>query len=93
MGIFGLLRGHSRLTALIDQTIQIAEPNILTLEAQFQQHIEAGNPRRTAARRHDLDIGKGFPRKTQRIGCGRAHDNRRSMLVVMENGNIHSLTA
>ena len=93
MGIGGLLVSHLVGAALINQPRKITEPNILALDAQFQQHVETGNPSRPAAGRDDLDIGESFARDMQRIGGRRPHDNGRAMLIVMEHRDLHPLTA
>jgi hypothetical protein len=46
----------SRLAALVDQPVQIAQPDVLALHPQLQQHVEAGDARRAAAGGDDLDV-------------------------------------
>ena len=93
LGIGGLLVGHLIGAALIDQPRKITEPNILALNAQFQQHVQTGNPRRPTAGRDDLDVREFLARDMQRIGRRRPHHNCRAMLIVMEHRDLHPLTA
>jgi hypothetical protein len=48
--------GHVLLAALVDQPVDIAEPDVLAPHAELQQHVEAGDPRRAAAGGDDLDV-------------------------------------
>jgi hypothetical protein len=41
--------------------VQVAEPDVLALDAQLQQHVEAGDPRRAAAGGDDLDVLERLP--------------------------------
>ena len=93
MGIFRLLWCHVLFAALIDQPFDIAEPDIFPFHAQLQQHVQAGNARRTTAGRDDLDILELFARDTQRIRGGRADDDGGAVLVVVKDGDIHPLAA
>ena len=89
----GLLRRHFLLATLVDQTGDIAKPDVLALHAQFHQHVQAGNTGRAAAGGHHLDVPEFLAGHAQRIGGRRPDHNRRAVLVVMENRNPHALAA
>ena len=72
---------------------QIAEPDILAPHAQFQQHVQAGDARRPAARRDDLDLVEPLACHMQRIGGCCPHDDGRAMLVIVKDRNVHPLAA
>ena len=91
--VFGLLRRHLGLAAMMNQARQIAQPDILAPHAQLQQHVQAGDARRPAASGDDLDPVKPFARDMQRIGGRRPHDDGRAMLVIVEHRNVHPLAA
>jgi hypothetical protein len=91
--IFRLLRRHLRLAALVDQPREVAEPDVFPPHAQFQEHVEACDPRRPAAGGDDLDVLEPLARDPQRIGRRRAHDDGRPVLVVVEDGDVHPLPA
>ena len=88
-----LLRVHILGPAFIDQPMKIAEPHIFAFHAQLQQHVQAGDARRAAAGRDDLDVFKCLADHTQRIGGGGPHDNGGAVLVVVEDGDVHLLAA
>jgi hypothetical protein len=54
--IFRLLRGHLRLAPVVDQPLQIAQPDVFAPHTQLQEHVEARDPRRAATGGDDLDI-------------------------------------
>ena len=87
------MRVHIHLAAFIDQTVYIAEPDVLALDAQFEQHVQAGNPRSAAAGADNADILEPLACHEQRIGRGGPDNNGCTVLVVMENRNIHPLAA
>jgi hypothetical protein len=88
-----LLRVMSSVAALVDQAVNIAEPDVLALYAEFQQHVEAGDPRRAAAGGDDLDVLESLARDPQRVGRRRPHDDGGAVLVVVEDGDVHPLAA
>jgi hypothetical protein len=62
-------------------------------DAQLQQHVEAGDPRRPAAGGDDLDPVEPLARHMQRIGGRSADDDGGAVLVVVEDGDVHALAA
>ncbi len=78
---------------MIDQSGQIAEPDIFAPHAQFQQHVQAGDSRRTPAGGHHLDVGEPLARDGQRVRRSGTDDDGRAVLVVMEDRNFHTASA
>jgi len=87
------LRGHLGGAALVDQPVQITQPDILAPDTQFYQHFQTGNPGRPAAGRHHLDLVERLARHMQRIGRRRADNDGGAVLVVVENRDVHPLAA
>ena len=75
------------------QAMQVQKPDVFTPDAQFQQHVEAGDASRAAAGRDDLDVGKAFAGDMHRIRGGRADDDGCAVLVVVKDRDIHTLAA
>ena len=73
--------------------MHIAQPHIFTAQTQFQQHIQAGNPRSTAACGHNLNIFNLFARNQQGVFRSRPHNNRGSVLIIVEHWDVHAFTA
>ena len=84
---------HVDLAARVDKAVDVAQPHVLAPDAQLQQHVEAGDPRRAAAGRDDLDVLKPLARDQKRVGRGRAHHDGGAVLVVVEDGDVHRLAA
>ena len=75
------------------QPLQVAEPDVLALHAQLEEHVQAGDSCRPAAGRHHLDVLERLFRHVKRVGSGRAHDDGGAMLVVVKHGDVHSFVA
>jgi ABC-type nitrate/sulfonate/bicarbonate transport system substrate-binding protein len=55
------------------------------------QQIEAGDRRRPRSGAHQLDFGDVLVHHPQAIQYGGAGDDRRAVLVVVEDRNLHAL--
>ena len=73
--------------------MNIAEPDVFAFDAQFQQHVEAGDTRRATAGRDDLDVLKGFLRDEDRVLGGRADNDGGAVLIIVEHRDVHAFAA
>ena len=87
------LRGHLRGAAGVDEAFQVAQPDILTPDAQFHQHLKAGDASGAPTGGDDLDIGKALARNDHRVGRSGPHNNRGAVLVVVKDRDLHPLAA
>ena len=69
----------------------IGQDDVLTLEPERQQLIETGDARSSPAGRHQLDVLDLFAHQGETIGDRGGDDNRRAMLIIVEDGNIKTL--
>ena len=87
----GLVRIHQFGAAFVDNTFNVGDENVFPLEADLQQQVEAGERCSTRPRAHKLYLGDIFANNLQAVeNAGRDH-NRRTMLVVVEHGNVEQL--
>jgi len=93
LGIGGFLRVHICGAPFVNDAMNIAQPYIFTAQTQFQQHIQACNPRSPAAGGHNLDIFNLFVRNQQGVFRSRPHNNRGSVLIIVKHRDIHAFTA
>ena len=80
---------HQRIAAFIDDAIDIADPDVLAVSAELHQQVQAGEGRCAGAGSDDLDLGELFAGKFHAVEDSRRHDDRRAMLVVMEDRDVH----
>ena len=73
--------------------MNIAQPDVLAFDTEFQQHVQASNARRAATCGYDLDVLEFLARYKKRVLHGGTNDNRRAVLVVVENRYVHPLAA
>ncbi|MND85472.1 hypothetical protein D3C80_773990 [compost metagenome] len=67
------------------------DPDVLLLRAERYEEIEAGKRCRAGARRDDLDVGDRLAGQLQAIQDRGCNDDRGTVLVVMEDRDIHLL--
>src|SRR5690606_22411658 len=79
--------------AVVDQPVDVAKPDVLAPDPQFQQHVQAGDARRAAAGGHHLDLVKAAAGHAQRVGRGRTHHDGSAVLVVVEHRDVHRFAA
>ena len=63
---------------------------MFAFDTHGHQQIQTGQGSRTSARCHHFDVSEFFARQLHGIHHRGRHDNRRPMLVIMENGNAHA---
>ena len=82
---------HAFGSAFIDDALGVAEGEILGTEADGAQKLEAGNAGRAGAVANELGCRDFAAGQLQRVDQPGGGDDRRAVLVVMENGNIEKL--
>ena len=87
------MRVHVFGPAFKHEAVDIAKPDVLALDAQFQQHVQAGDPRRAATGRDDLDAVECLASNMQRVGGRGADNDGGAVLVVVENRDVHPFAA
>jgi len=73
----------------VDDAFQVRHPDVLALRAELDQQVEAGQRRRARARHHDLDVADLLAGQVEAIEDRRRDDDRRAVLVVMEDRDVH----
>ena len=76
-----------------DQPLAVGQPDVFALDAHLDQDVQAGDTRRPATRRDDLDFVEFLASQDHRVAGRRADHNRRPVLVVVKDRNIHALAA
>ncbi|VGP32250.1 hypothetical protein SB00610_01831 [Klebsiella quasipneumoniae subsp. similipneumoniae] len=89
IGRFGFR--HVGLTILIDNAFRIADHDVVLLHPQRHQQVHAGNCRRPGAGDHHPHVGQILLNDAQAVEDRRGADDRRAVLIVVENRNIHPL--
>ena len=79
---------HTGLTALIDNPAGIANNHIFRRHAHRLDQLHAGNRGRTGAVHHHPRFGNLSARDVQSIDQAGSSNNRRTMLIVVENRDI-----
>ena len=82
---------HLLDAALVGDAETVGDPDVLDLGAERDEEVEAGECGSTRARCDDLDVRQGFSCKLQPVQDGCGDDDRRAVLVVMEDGYAHLL--
>ena len=75
----------------IHDAFGIAQDGIAVRQAHGFEEFEAGDAGRARAVHHHLDVCHLAARQMQRIDHAGGRDDRRAVLVVMEDGNVHQL--
>ncbi len=65
------------------------DPDIFALGAHLYQQVEAGESCCTGTGCDDLDVRQGLAGELQRIGDGCGNDDCRSVLIVVEDRDVH----
>src|SRR6185369_5991362 len=92
LGVAGLDLVHFLDAAFIDQALDVGNPDVARRGAEHDQQVEAGQGGGTGPGGHDLDRGQVLADQVQAIEDGGTDDDRRAVLVIVEDGNLHPLT-
>ena len=79
---------HQLLAALVDDALDVGDEDVLALDADGDEQIEAGQRRRARARAGQLDLADVLADDAQRIQNARRDDDRGAVLVVVEDGDV-----
>ncbi|MPL75487.1 hypothetical protein SDC9_21311 [bioreactor metagenome] len=88
-----LLRVHVLGAAFVDEAVDVAQPDVLALHAELQQHVQAGDAGGAAAGRDDLDLVEFLARDPQCVRHRGADHDRGAVLVIVEHRDVHPLAA
>ncbi|OIQ72267.1 hypothetical protein GALL_461090 [mine drainage metagenome] len=69
---------------------QVADPDVVPRHPQVFEQTQAGQRRRSRPRTHQLDLGDVLADDLQAVEDGRADNDGRAMLVVVEYRNLHA---
>src|SRR5690606_32268609 len=76
----------------VDHATTVEGGDVLGLQAQRHQHVEAGDAGRAGAGGGELHVGDVLAGDLQRVDHGRANDDRGAVLVVVEHRDLQPLT-
>ena len=82
---------HQRRPALVDDALDIGDPDVLAPGAERDQEVQAGDRRGAGARRHDLDLLDALAGEMKPVVDGGTDDDRGAVLIVMEHRDLHAL--
>jgi hypothetical protein len=82
---------HQFDAALMDQALDVGHPDVLDRRPEQHQQIDAGERRGAGARGDDLDGPDVLADQVQSVEYRRADDDRRAVLVVVEDRDPHPL--
>src|SRR5208337_2208158 len=94
LGVMGesfLVRIHSSGAAFVDHTLGIAEDDVFALDAQADIVLGAGDARRPGAIDDQTNLVDGLAHNFQRIQQRGSRDDGGTMLVIMEDWDLHRL--
>ena len=82
---------HLLGAAFINDAHAVRDENVLAPHPQAHQEIEAGERRSPSPAAGKPYLADVFPDDLQPVQDGRRHDNRGAMLIVVHDGDFHSL--
>ena len=81
---------HELVAALVDDALDVGDPDVLALGAERHEEVEAGERRGAGARGDDLHVLDALAGEFQRVRHRSADDDRRAVLVVVEDRDAHA---
>ena len=91
LGVACLVVVHLLHAALPDHAFDIRNPDVFNPDADGDEHVQTRQRRSARARAHELYVFRLLADDAQTIGDRCADDDRRAVLVIMENRNLHAL--
>ena len=77
----------------IDDALDVRHPDVFAPDAERDQQIEAREGRSPRAGTDELDVRKLFADDAQAVDDRRADNDRRAVLVIVKDRNLHPLAA
>ena len=90
-GVALLVRVHALLATLVDHALRVGDQDVLRLQPQAHQQVEAGDRRRAGARARELHLADVLADDLEPVQHRRGRDDRRAVLVVVEDRDLHPL--
>ena len=84
-----LVRVHQLGAALVDHAGQVGDQDVLDREAEVDDQVQAGQGRGAGAGNHQLDVLDVLADVFQAVQDGRADDDGGTVLVVVEDRDLH----
>ena len=81
---------HELVAALVDDALDVGDPDVLALGAERHEEVEAGERRGAGTRGDDLDVLDALAGEFERVRHRGADDDRRAVLVVVEDRDAHA---
>jgi len=85
-----LVRIHQRGAALKNHALDVGDPDVFQRQAQVHHQVQARQRRSARAGRNHLDLLDVLAHDLQAIDEGRRHTDRRAVLVVVEDWDLHA---
>ena len=82
---------HALGAAAVDDALGVAEDDVVRLEAERLQELDRGDARSARAVDDELRRLDVAPGEVERVDEPRRRDDRRAVLVVMEDRDVHEL--
>src|SRR5690606_22090723 len=92
LSIASLVGLHIAFATFVDDAAGIHDVNVFAFDAQMHDEIQASDSGGAGARAHQLDVFHLLAHDLQAVQDGRRGDNRRTVLIVVEDRNLHALT-
>ena len=90
LGIFFFFRIHQFLTAFIDHALDVGDPDVFNRKSQIDQQFQTAQSTCTCTRHNHFAIPDILADDFQGIQNSCSDDDSRTMLIIVENRNIHS---
>jgi hypothetical protein len=81
---------HQYRASLIDDALDVGDPDVLARQPQFDQQLQAGKRGRARAARDKLDLRQFFADHLEAVDDRSTDDDRRAVLVIVEHRNPHA---
>src|SRR5690606_12723034 len=85
-------RVHEHRTALVNDAFDVGYPDVLERKTHVDHKVQTGQRGGTRTGHHDLDLRDVLTDDRQAVDEGGGHADGRTVLVVVEDRNIHALT-
>ena len=92
LGELGLVLVHQLGAALVDQAVNVGDPDVLARHAELDQQVDTGQRRGTGTGGHDLDLVDLLADHVQAVQEGRADHDGGAVLVVVEHRDVEAFT-